>query len=57
MESPEREAYRKKCRHYADASGHCRGLSKAGCGYAYDILCSPESKCTRMKKYDKLHND
>lgn len=57
IENKEREAYRKACRHYVDASGHCRGLSKCGCGYAYDILCTPDCKCARMKRYDKMNKD
>lgn len=55
-ESKEREAYRKKCRHYG-VEGNCRGLSKCGHGCAYDVMCSEDAQCRRMKRYDKEHKE
>lgn len=67
METPEREAYRMKCRYYSEPNGHCRKQS-GPIGYRFvanpircvpigfiDILCTPDTDCARMKRYDKLH--
>lgn len=55
-ETPERKAYREKCRHYG-VEGFCRGLSKCGHGCAYDVMCSENAQCRRMKRYDKEHKE
>lgn len=65
MESKEREAYRMRCKHYSEVSGHCRKQS-GSCmplyGFPYakltayiDINCTPDCDCARMRRYDKLH--
>lgn len=54
METNNRKAYREKCRNYG-VEGFCRGLSKCGHGYAYDVMCSENAQCRRMKRYDKMN--
>lgn len=58
MESPAREAYRKRCRHYG-VEGNCRKQSHAeriyGYYFAVDIACTPGCNCARMKRYDKMN--
>ena len=66
-ESPERREYREKCKYYAEMSGHCHKQSgpcmpKFGFPYAHmtayiDINCTPDAKCARMKRFDKLHKE
>ncbi len=55
-ESNEREAYRKRCKHYG-VDGGCRKQSHAeriyGYYFAVDIACTPDCKCARMKRFDK----
>lgn len=57
MESKEREAYRKACRHYSDVSDLCccksHYYSKGGLTIAVDIACTLDCDCARMKRYDK----
>lgn len=66
-ESPEREMYRMKCKHYGEPSGHCRKQS-GSCmpmfGFPYapmtayvDINCTSNADCARMKRYDKLNKE
>ena len=55
-ETKEREAHRKACRHYG-VEGFCRGLSKCGHGYSYDVMCSEKAQWRRMKRYDKEHKE
>lgn len=50
-ESPERAAYRKKCKHYALASGQCYKYSGTSGGWHWNIRC--HGNCDRMKNYDK----
>lgn len=56
MESKEREAYRKKCKHYG-ADGVCCEQSHYYCKgeatIAVDIACTPDCNCARMKRFDK----
>lgn len=58
-ETPEREYYRYKCKHYGDGSGICYLQS----GWSTDhkshitIGCTANAKCRRMKNYDKNHKD
>lgn len=63
MESPAREAYRKKCRYYG-ADGNClSGKRVSADGYTHisllkshiQIACTPDCNCTRMKRYDKMN--
>ena len=64
-ESPEREMYRMRCKHYGEPNGHCHKQSgacmpKYGFSYApitayVDINCTPDTNCTRMKRYDKIN--
>ena len=55
-ETKEREAYRKRCRHYG-AEGDCHKQSHAeriyGYYFAVDIACTPDCDCARMKRFDK----
>lgn len=59
-ESPAREAYRMRCKHYG-VDGGCRKQSHAkriyGYYFAVDIACTPDCNCARMKRYDKQHNE
>lgn len=59
MESPAREAYRKRCKHYGKASGLCCEQSHYYCKgeatIAVDILCTSDCNCARMKRYDKMN--
>ena len=64
MESKEREAYRMKCKHYNYASDHCgkrsHGRKSFDLFYApyvefVDFICTPDCKCARMRRYDKLN--
>ena len=59
IESKEREAYRMKCKHYGVLSGLCckKSLyySKGALTIAYDIYCTPDCDCARMRRYDKRH--
>lgn len=61
MESPAREAYRMRCKHYGVLSGLCCKKSiyycKGALTVAYDVLCTPDSKCARMKRWDKMNKD
>ena len=66
METNEREAYRKKCRHYNYASDHCSKLShgrkRFNLPYApyvefVDFVCTPECKCERMRMWNKMNKD
>lgn len=56
METKEREAYRKACRHYG-VEGNCHKQSHAeriyGYYFAVDIACAPDCGCARMKRFDK----
>lgn len=56
-EAKEREAYRMRCKHYSMLSGLCCKKSiyycKGALTVAYDVLCTPDCGCARMKKYDK----
>ncbi len=60
MESPQREAYRKECKHYS-VEGDCHKQSHAeriyGYYFAVDVACTPDCGCARMRRYDKLHNN
>ena len=60
-ESKEREAYRMKCKHYGVLSGLCckKSLyySKGALTIAYDILCTPDCDCARMRRFDKRKKD
>lgn len=60
-ESKEREAYRMKCRHHSRVSDLCCDKShyycKGALTIAYDILCTPDCDCARMKRYDKRKKD
>lgn len=55
-EIPNREAYRKACKHYG-VEGGCGKKSYAeriyGYYFAVDIACTPGCDCARMKRYDK----
>lgn len=61
MESPAREAYRMRCKHYGPDSGcgkrsyikHINAIHSVG----IVILCTPDGlrcNCARMKRYDKM---
>jgi len=54
-ESPERAAYRKKCKHYSPFSGQCYKHSRSNDVYHINIRC--DGNCERMKHYDKIHKD
>lgn len=62
-ESNEREAYRKRCKHYG-VDGNClSGKRVSAYGYTHisllkahiQIACTPDCNCTRMKRYDKMN--
>lgn len=59
MESKEREAYRKRCKHYGEASGLCCDQShyyrKGETTIAVEIRCTPDCNCARMKRYGKMN--
>nr|DAQ74139.1 MAG TPA: hypothetical protein [Caudoviricetes sp.] len=66
-ESKERKAYRMKCKHYAEISGHCykqsgelgRKLVMVDGQFRWvsigfiDVLCTADCDCPRMRRYDK----
>lgn len=56
METEEREAYRKACKHYG-VEGDCHKQSHAehiyGYYFAVDVACTPDCDCARMRRYDK----
>ena len=64
MESKEREAYRKRCKHYG-VDGNCREQSimrelytthgELFCRKPLLISCAPDCNCARMKRYDKMN--
>ena len=63
MESPAREEYRKRCKHYG-VDGNClSGKRVSADGYTHisllkahiQIACTPDCNCTRMKRYDKMN--
>lgn len=58
-ETKEREAYRTKCKHYGVLSGLCCKKSiyycKGALTVAYDVLCTPDCGCARMKRYDEMN--
>ena len=54
-ESPERAEYRQKCKHYGLCSGQCYKYSETAGGWHLNIHC--DGKCTRMKNYDKRHEN
>ena len=71
IETKEREAYRMRCKHYSELSGHCYKQSGeigrrmefvngkfmwVASGFI-DIYCTPDCNCARMKRYDKLNKD
>ena len=61
MESKEREAYRRRCKHYGVDSG-CGKRSyikriNAINSIGIVILCTPDCKCARMKRYDKMNKE
>lgn len=71
METKEREAYRMRCKHYSDVSGHCRKQSGelgrkltvvdrqfrwVSTGFI-DVLCTPDCGCARMKRWDKRNKE
>lgn len=65
-ETTEREAHRKACRYYNYASDHCskksHGRKRFNFPYApyvefVDFICTPDCKCERMKRWDKLNKD
>lgn len=66
MESKEREAHRKKCKHYG-VDGVCWKLSHSlgqwhgiafvpHCGHITS-RCTPDCNCARMKRYDKMKKE
>lgn len=61
METKERESHRKACRHYGALSGLCckKSLyySVGVLSIAYDIYCTPDCDCARMKRFDKLNKE
>lgn len=50
-ESPERRAYREKCKHFSGYSGQCYKYSVFSNGFHLNMGC--DGKCERMKRYDK----
>nr|DAR07330.1 MAG TPA: hypothetical protein [Caudoviricetes sp.] len=50
-ESPERRAYREKCKHFSGYSGQCYKHSVFSNGLHLNMGC--DGKCERMKRYDK----
>ena len=65
MESKEREAYRKACRHYGADDNCLSGKRMSADGYTHisllkahvQIACTPDCGCARMRRYDKLNKD
>lgn len=66
MESPAREVYRKRCKHYG-VEGNCRKRSLNISAYEpiwdttmkmYAVVnCTPDCNCARLKRYDKMKKD
>lgn len=56
-ESKEREAYRMRCKWHGVLSGLCckksHYYSKGALTVAYDIYCTPDCDCERMRRFDK----
>lgn len=61
MESREREAYRKGCRHHSRVSDLCCKKShyycKGALTIAVDVACTPDCDCARMRRFDKRRKD
>ena len=55
METKERTIYRMNCKYYGEYNDSCYWKSGGGNGFFIDIACTPNSKCPRMMRYDKLH--
>ena len=62
-ESPAREAYRMRCKHYG-VDGDCHNYSTAlRPGWVcwtferghVSITCTPDCNCARLKRYDKMN--
>jgi hypothetical protein len=56
-ETPKRAQYRMTCKHY-----NCNGMCMRDSGYYGDgmhilFACTPETKCPRLKRYDKLNKE
>ena len=58
MESEEREAHRRQCRHYRRETGECSRRVRAEARYRgfldVNTECTERSNCHRMMKYDRL---
>lgn len=57
METTEREAYRKSCKHYIPTNEVCRGFSRYGRRFICAVHCTENSMCRRMLKYDNEHQE
>ena len=54
-ESVDRYIYRISCKHYLEPQGLCLAgcFSDLSTGWSLDTLCTENTKCQRMKRYDK----